>query len=157
MKGTYKDVIELLENHQYEDLNNYPFKRLEEMNWVVDVFEGIHLAEDPNKTALLWTDGHETVNYSFKEISSQTNKLLNFLRKKGVAQGDVLFNQMMLQPLTWISILANIKGGFQMIPAASILGTHDVKYRFKRTFPKLVFADQENAYKTDEAEELLGE
>lgn len=157
MKETYKEVIGLLENHQYEDLKNYPFKRPKEMNWVVDVFEGIHLAKDPNKTALLWTDGHETINYSFQDISSKTNKLLNFLRKKGVDQGDILFTQMMLQPITWTSILANIKGGFQMIPAASILGTHDVKYRFKKTFPKVVFADQDNAYKTDEAEELLGQ
>src|SRR5690554_2273052 len=156
MKQVYKDVIDLLQNKNYAALKDYPIERPEEMNWVVDVFEGIHLEKNPNKTALLWTDGETTVEYSFQELTSKTNRLLNFLRKNGVEKGEVLFTQMMLQPITWTSILANIKGGFKMIPAASILGTHDVVYRFERTFPKVVFADQENAYKTDEAEEILG-
>src|SRR5690625_6748374 len=87
---------------------------------------------------------------------SKTNKLVNFLRGTRINKGEVLFTQMMLQPITWTSILANIKGGIKMIPAASILGTQDVVYRFKKTFPKVVFADQDNAYKTDEAEKQLG-
>jgi len=37
---------------------------------------------------------------------------------------------MSLQPLTWFSLLANIKGGFRMIPAANILGVADISYRF---------------------------
>lgn len=156
MKQVYNDVIDLLQKKEYVKLKDYPIQRPKEMNWVVEVFEGIHLKKEPNKTALLWTDGEATVEYSYQELSSQTNKLLNFLRKKGVEKGEVLFTQMMLQPITWTSILANIKGGFKMIPAASILGTHDVVYRFERTFPKVVFADQENAYKTDEAEEIMG-
>src|SRR5690625_4605870 len=91
------------------------------MNWVTEVFEGIHLKNHPNKTALLWTDGKETVNYSFQDIISKTNKLVNFLRGKGINKGDVLFTQMILQPITWTSILANIKGEFKMIHAASII------------------------------------
>lgn len=156
MQTLYREIIELLKNKEYEKLANYPLHRPKEMNWVVDVFEGIHTVNSPNKTALLWTDGKETIEYSYQDFTSKTNKLLNFLRNKGVEQGDILFTQMMLQPITWTSILANIKGGFKMIPAASILGTQDIIYRFQKTFPKVVFADQENAYKTDEAEEDLG-
>lgn len=156
MKQMYKDVIALLQNKEYAKLKKYPIKRPKEMNWVEEIFEGIHLKNHPNKTALLWTDGENTVNYSFHDITSKTNQLLNFLRNKGIHKGDTLFTQMMLQPITWTSILATIKGGFKMIPAASILGTQDVVYRFEKTFPKVVFADQDNAYKTDEAEEILG-
>lgn len=156
MKDLYTDVLQLLNDRNYDTLKKYSLKRPEQMNWVVDVFEGIHLDKNPNKTALLWTDGEKVENYSFQHLSSETNKLLNFLRKKGVAQGDILFAQMMLQPISWTAILVNIKGGYQMIPAASILGTQDVVYRFEKTFPKVVFADQDNAYKTDEAEEQLG-
>lgn len=156
MKQVYKDVIDLLQNKDYAKLKDYEIQRPEKMNWVVEVFEGIHLKNHPDKTALLWTNGVDTVNYSFQDITSKTNKLVNFLRGKGINKGDVLFTQMMLQPITWTSILANIKGGFKMIPAASILGTQDVVYRFEKTFPKVVFADQDNAYKTDEAEKILG-
>lgn len=126
------------------------------MNWTVDVFEGIHTKNHPDKTALLWTDGKESVEYSYQNMVDESNKVLNFLRNKGVEQGDVLFTQMMFQPISWTSFLANIKGGFQLIPAASILGTKDMVYRFDKVFPKVVFADQENAYKTDEAEAELG-
>lgn len=156
MKELYTDILKLLESRDYEALDRYSIKSPKELNWVTDVFEGIHMAKNPDKTALLWTDGQDVVEYSFKHLSAKTNRLLNFLRKNGVVKEDVLFTQMMLQPLSWISILANIKGGFRMIPAASILGTQDVVYRFEKTFPKVVFADQDNAYKTDEAEELLG-
>lgn len=156
MKETYQQIIELLKNKRYKDLENYSLQKPEKMNWMVDVFEGIHLSNTPDKTALLWTDGQETVNYSYRDLTLMTNKLLNFLRGKGVEKGDILFTQMMLQPISWTSILSTIKGGFQMIPAASILGTQDVVYRFEKTFPKVVFADQDNAYKTDEAEKQLG-
>src|SRR5690625_4242498 len=156
MKQVYKDVIDLLQNKDYGKLNDYKIQRPDKMNWMVEIFEGIHLKNHPNKTALLWTNGEDTINYSFQDIATKTNKLLNFLRRKGINKGDVLFTQMMLQPITWTSILANIKGGFKMIPAASILGTQDIVYRFEKTFPKVVFADQDNAYKTDEAEKQLG-
>ena len=152
----FKDVTNLLRNRQYTDLKNYTLTKPEKINWVVDVFEGLHVENNPNKTALLWTDGENTVEYSYLALSQWTNQLLNFLRNKGVQQGDILLTQMMLQPITWVSILANIKGGYQMIPAASILGTNDMVYRFEKTFPKVVFADQENAFKTDEAEKILG-
>lgn len=156
MKELYTDVLQLLNDKNYDALKDYPLKRPQHMNWVVDVFEGIHRAKNPNKTALLWTDGEKVENYSFEHLSKETNRLLNFLRNKGVKQGDVLFAQMMLQPMSWTAILATIKGGFKMIPAASILGTQDIVYRFEKTFPTVVFADQDNAYKTDEAEKFLG-
>lgn len=43
-----------------------------------------------------------------------------------------------------------------MIPAASILGPMDIKYRFDKLMPEVVIADAENAMKTDEAEILSG-
>ena len=156
MKQLFNDVIGLLADKKYADLKEYLITKPETMNWVVDVFEGIHVANNPNKTALLWTDGDLVHEYSYDKLSKWTNQLLNFLNNKGVKQGDILLTQMMLQPITWVSILANIKGGFQMIPAASILGTKDMVYRFEKTFPTVVFADQENAYKTEEAEEIIG-
>lgn len=43
-----------------------------------------------------------------------------------------------------------------MIPAATILGVHDIVYRFGKLMPKVVVADAENADKIDEAEKLSG-
>ncbi|WP_264434559.1 acyl-CoA synthetase [Flavobacterium agricola] len=156
MKTLFTEVTKLLADKQYSALQNYKLTKPNKMNWVVDVFEGIHTQNHPNKTALLWTDGTDVKEYSFLQLASWTNQLLNFLANKGIKKGDVVLTQIMLQPISWVAILANIKGGFQMIPAASILGTKDLVYRFEKTFPKIVFADQENAFKTEEAEQILG-
>ena len=43
-----------------------------------------------------------------------------------------------------------------MIPAATILGVHDIVYRFGKLMPKVVIADADNASKIEEAEELSG-
>jgi len=104
----------------------------------------------------LWTNGTEVHHYSFREMSRLSNRLLNFLRNKGVERGDVLLTQMALQPINWLAILATIKGGYRMIPAATILGVHDIVYRFGKLMPKVVIADADNAMKIEEAELLSG-
>jgi len=84
------------------------------------------------------------------------NRFLNFLRKKDIVQHDVLFLQLPLLPDNWISYLTAIKGGFRLIPSATILGVHDIEYRFKKLMPAVVITDAENAEKIEEAEKLLG-
>lgn len=152
----FKQVSSLIAKEDYKSLSEIELGDFTRFNWVKEVFEGIHLVERPNKTALLWTDGVYTINYSFRQLSEEYNKLLNFLRSKGVEQGDMILTQTMLQPTTWISILATIKGGLQMIPTASIMGTKDLAFRFEKTFPKVIISDKDNAYKIDEAETLIG-
>ncbi|RYF63678.1 MAG: branched-chain amino acid aminotransferase, partial [Cytophagaceae bacterium] len=68
---------------------------------------------------------------------------------------DILFMQLPLLPISWITHLVAIKGGFRLIPSATILGEHDIVYRFSKLMPKVVIADMENAAKIDEAETLL--
>ena len=53
-------------------------------------------------------------------------------------------------------MLVSIKGGFRLIPAATILSVHDIVYRFGKLMPKAVIADLDNAIKIDEAEVLSG-
>ena len=156
MEKEFKLIRQLIADHQFEALSKLDLKKPKTFNWVKEVFEGIQVAERPDAIALLWTDGKETVSFSFSELTRQSNQLLNFLRNKGVYQNDVILTQLALQPITWTSILATIKGGFRMIPAASILGELDLQYRFEKLMPQVVIADAENASKTDEAEILSG-
>ena len=120
------------------------------------MFENIHVCDTPDATALLWTNGNEIRPYSFIEMSHLSNQLLNFLRRHGVVCNDVILTQMSLQPINWLAILTTIKGGFRTIPAATILGVQDIRYRFETLMPKVVIADEENAGKIEEAEKLLG-
>ena len=53
-------------------------------------------------------------------------------------------------------MLVSIKGGFRLIPAATILSVNDIVYRFGKLKPEVVIADLDNAVKIDEAEVLSG-
>ncbi|CAI9673207.1 Acetyl-coenzyme A synthetase [Elizabethkingia anophelis] len=156
MKEIFLKVKKLIDEENFAALNEIKYNKPESFNWVKEIFEGIHLQERPEKTALLWTDGSNTKEYSFRGLSNECNQILNFLRKKGVQQHDVVLTQMMLEPVNWTTILAVIKGGLQLIPAASILGSKDIAYRFEKTLPMVVFANKDNAPKIDEAEKLTG-
>lgn len=156
MHEWYKKIAQIIENGQFDTLQDINLQKPEYFNWATEVFENIHLIERPNKTALLWTDGVNTKEYTFLELSQKCNQLINFLHDKGIQQGDVILTQLMLQPINWYATLATIKGGFQMIPTATIMGPKDLAFRFEKTPPKVVISDQDNAQKTDEAEQLCG-
>ena len=98
----------------------------------------------------------QTKKFSFKEMSVLCNRYLNFLRKHGLHQNDVIFSQMPLLPENWLTIMVSIKGGFHLIPAATVLSVHDIVYRFGKLMPAAVVADPDNAAKIDEAEVLAG-
>lgn len=156
MKNTFKQITQIIQNRTFEQLENITIDKPEYFNWASEIFEGIHVKNTPDKTALLWTDGEETVSYSYLQMSQNCNQLLNFLRNKGVEQGDIILTQLMLQPISWAATLATIKGGLQMIPTATIMGVQDLAYRFEKTLPKVIISDMNNAHKTDEAEAVSG-
>jgi len=156
MENIFREIRKLIADKNFDSLQQMKIPKPEKFNWVKDVFEAIHVKDTPDVCALRWTNGTEIRRFSFKETNMNANRLLNFLRQKGIVQTDVILTQMALQPLNWIAILATIKGGYRMIPAATILGIHDIVYRFGKLMPKVVIADADNASKIEEAETLSG-
>jgi acetyl-CoA synthetase len=49
---------------------------------------------------------------------------------------------MPLLPENWITVLVSIKGGFQLIPAATMLSVQDIVYRFGKLMPGAAIADR---------------
>jgi acetyl-CoA synthetase len=156
MEQIFRRFRELPEQENSDELASINIRKPQHFNWVLEVFENINIKDQPDATALLWTNGLETQRYSFQEMGIACNQLLNLLRDKGLQQGDVILTQLSLQTINWQAILSTIKGGFRMIPAATILGTQDIIYRFQKLMPKAVIADQDNAAKIEEAEAQLG-
>ncbi len=156
MEDLFRTVRQLIADKQFEALAHLEIIKPDTFNWTTEIFEGIHVKDTPHATALLWTDGTQTKHFSFAEMHTSYNQLLNFLRRKGVVPNDILLTQMALQPMNWFGILATIKGGYRMIPAATILGVKDIVYRFEKLMPKVVIADADNAAKIEEAEALSG-
>lgn len=156
LQEQFKTIRGYITNRQFSELNAFSFPVPTHFNWVKDIFEEINCAEFPDREALIWTDGSSVQHYSYDDLRKKTNQLLNFLRKHGVEAGDVLLSQMPQLPPIWFTVLAAIKGGYRLIPAATILSVNDIVYRFETLMPKVVIADQENAAKIDEAERSSG-
>jgi acyl-coenzyme A synthetase/AMP-(fatty) acid ligase len=155
MTSLYRQIRDMIAAKQFEALRAMEISRPQKFNWAAEVFENIHVKDMPDAQALIWTDGIQTKTFSFGELSLHCNRFLRFLHKHHLQQQDVIFSQMPLLPENWLTVLVSIKGGFRLIPAATILSVHDIVYRFGKLMPNAVVADPDNAIKIDEAEELL--
>ena len=84
------------ENLEREECARNLFNRLNFMelpqyfNWTADIFEDLHVKENPDKKALIWTDLDtlETRTFSYKTLLDKSNQLINLLIKSGIDQGD---------------------------------------------------------------------
>ena len=152
----YRQVRNMIAEQKFDNLKSLIIPAQKKFNWVTEIFENIHVKENPSGEALIWTDGKQTKRFSFEQLMFQYNSLLNFLRKKGVKTGAVIFSQIALLPENWLTILVSIKGGFRLIPAATVLTVNDIIYRFDKLMPDVVIADPDTALKIDEAEKITG-
>ena len=156
MEKLFRVTRQLIADKNFKGLYALDIKKPERFNWVTEVFENINIKVHGAANALVWTDGKQTVTHTFEQVGKILNQFLNFLRSKGVTQQDIIFSQMPLIPANWLCYLVAIKGGFRLIPAATILNVNDIVYRFNKLMPTVVIADAENATKIDAAEKLCG-
>jgi acetyl-CoA synthetase len=64
-----------------------------------------------NKLALIYTDKEHTARFTFEDLSLQSNRFANALRKIGIKKGDRVFVFMPRRPELYISILGILKIG----------------------------------------------
>ena len=64
-----------------------------------------------NKLALIYTDKEHTARFTFEDLSLQSNRFANVLRKLGVGKGDRVFVFLGRRPELYIAILGIIKVG----------------------------------------------
>ena len=157
MEKIFRDIRKLIAKGDVQLLESISIAIPERFNWVREVFENINLRDYPEYKAIIWTDGKQEAHYTFQAIGNWCNRFLNFLRRSGVQEQDIIFSQIPLLPANWICYLTAIKGGFQLIPSATILNTADIVYRFGKLLPRVAIADYENAAKIDEAEKISGQ
>jgi len=146
------DLLAAIEHREYEKLSpaviNIPIK----FNWVRDVFEPIIVAQHAHRNMLeVVTAEKQLSSVTYNQGIIKYNQLLNFLRRQNVQKGNSVFVMCGLNEGLWITYLSSIKGGFILIPAASILTVDDIVYRFKKCSPKVVIADKENLHKMEQA------
>lgn len=148
----FNSIRASIEQENYAQLKEIKIFKPEKFNWVRDIFETYNVTQLGEQKGLIWKYNNQREDYTFQDLSIKYNQFLNYLRKKGIVEGDKMFSQVPLLPITWIGYLAAIKGGLVIIPAATTLEARDLTFRFESSFPEVALADQANASKIDEAE-----
>ena len=151
------EAIDRVQARDYEGLRQSKPTVPEFFNWAADVFEPRYVERRATHTALLYLDeAGRPVRFGFAELAARGNQLLNLLRERGVHRGDTVFVMLPVVPEVWFSYYAAIKGGFILVPAATILTEKDIAYRFSQLQPAAILADPVSAEKIDAAERSLG-
>lgn len=64
-----------------------------------------------NKTALYYSDSERDESYTFEQLSKQSNRFANVLRKLGIGKGERVFIFMPRTPELYVSVLGSLKIG----------------------------------------------
>ena len=153
LQQVFQRSRELIQSGAFDELTGIELAIPDRFNWVRDVFEPIVVAEhgERNLLELVADDASESVTLTYSRAVERCNQLLNLLRRNGVRHSDRVFIMCGLLEGLWISYLAAIKGGFVLIPLASILSADDIVYRLERARPKVIVGDLDNAEKMEQA------
>ncbi len=167
MRALYKEVIQL--NQMPDDVQKEAsartfFENLNAMdlppsfNWVNAVFEGIHVAETPDKAALIYNNIHtlETQSYSYAELSRKANQLINLLAAQGVGHRSNMYMMLPLCPEIWFASLACIKAGIVSVPTANTMTSRELAFRFESYKPDVILADPASVNILDQTIEETG-
>ena len=140
----------------FEKLNHLSLP--DKFNWVTEIFEKIHVRERGDQPALIWTDLDTDAErqFTYKELAANGNKLLNFMRNKGVAKGDNLYMLTPIVPETWFASLAAIKGGLVAVPTATSMTKREIQFRFEAYIPDVIIAMESLTGMVDDALEKTG-
>jgi len=104
---------------------------LNKFNWALDYFDTV--ARDNHKPALWIVDENAPEQkLTFAEMSARSNQVANFLRHHGVRRGDRLIVQLPNLVAIWEIMLAALKLGAIVIPAATLLTVPDLRDRLDR-------------------------
>ena len=115
----------------------------EYFNWAADIFDGLHVRERGEKTALIWMDiaTQRKKTSTYRELAANGNKCLNRLRRAGVTKGDNVYMMVPLLPETWFAAYACIKGGLVIVLTATSLIRREMQYRFESYPPDVILSD----------------
>lgn len=110
---------------------DFRWPQLDKFNWALDYFDTYARANDKPALWIVDDDGSE-LKLSFAEMSRRSNQVANLLRELGVGRGDRILVQLSNHVAMWEIMLAAIKLGAIVIPAATLLTVEDLRDRLGR-------------------------
>ena len=167
MKEFYEKVMEI---NQMEDLESRDkaakefFEKLnkaelaEYFNWAEEIFEGLHVKQRGDQLGLIWVDletGSDK-KFTYTQMAGNGNKMVNFLRRQGIEQGNNMYMMIPIVPETWFASLACLKAGLVVVPTATTMTVRELQFRFETYPPNIILADETSAEVIDEALKITG-
>ncbi|MEM7372068.1 MAG: AMP-binding protein [Bacteroidota bacterium] len=152
----FQEVNANIQRGKLEQLAGMNPPKPEYFNWVDDIFYPLHVQSHGEEIALIWKYHEKQQSFSFNEVYARSNQLVNFLRRQGIAKGQVIYTMLPLIPENWLAFLSGIKGGFIIMPTATNLVAKDLLYRFESLLPEVIIAHNDYADRIDEAEKTIG-
>ena len=151
MRDLYREVMALNmmdDDDRKESVAKTFFQKLNTMempeyfNWAADIFDGLHVRERGDKTALIWMDiaTQRKKTFTYGEFAANGNRCLNRLRRAGVKKGDNVYMMVPLVPETWFAAYACIKGGLVIVLTATSLIRREMQYRFESYPPDVILS-----------------
>lgn len=117
----------------------FGWPHLDQFNWALDYFDPY--ARGNGKTALwIVDDSGAEIKLSYSEMSRRSNQVANFLGRSGVRRGDRIVVMLPNVVAIWELMLAALKLGAVIIPAATLLTPNDLRDRLDRGQAKHVVA-----------------
>ncbi len=111
--------------------DRFRWPQMTHFNWALDYFDGY--ARGNHKPALWIVDENGSeLKLSYDEMSRRSNQVANFLMKQGVRRGDRIIVMLPNLIAMWEVMLAAMKLGAVVIPAATLLTPDDLKDRLTR-------------------------
>jgi acetyl-CoA synthetase len=118
----------------------FRWPEFEYFNFAFDWFDVIGRERD--RAALLVSgDDGSMQSRTFSELSAASNRIANFLQEAGVRRDDTVLLMLGNVASLWESMLAIMKLGAVMIPAAPLLSANDLADRIERGNVRCVIAD----------------
>jgi acetyl-CoA synthetase len=124
----------------------FEWPKLDRFNWALDYFD-VMARDNPQPALWLVDEDAGEVKLSFAQLRERSNRVANAFRRLGVRRGDrVLLMLGNVVPL-WECMLAAMKLGAVIVPAATLLTRNDLADRFARGRVKHVIAGADAATK----------
>jgi len=133
--------------------DQFRWPQLTEFNWALDYFDAY---ASGNQKRALWIveDSGADLKLSYQQMSQRSNQVANFLRRLGVRRGDRIIVMLPNVVAMWEVMLASIKLGSVVIPAATLLTPDDLRDRLTRGQARHVLT---NAAFTEKFSDLPGD
>jgi acetyl-CoA synthetase len=112
---------------------------LTRFNWALDYFDNYARGNQKPALWIVEEDGSE-LKLSFEELSRRSGQVANFLRSQGVRRGDRVIVMLPNVVGIWEVMLAGLKLGAILIPAATLLTEADIRDRLDRGKARHVIA-----------------